>query len=111
MRCEQEPIWQDQHAGTTPRPFKPKATLAAIKGEKTLRNWHSNSTSMPTRSSRSRAQLLEGATGVFETEPKAEPAAPTIDVTTLHAKIGELRLVNNFLEGALGTAGLLSAKR
>ena len=30
---------------------------------------------------------------------------------TLHAKIGELTLANDFLAGALGKAGLLSAKR
>jgi len=30
---------------------------------------------------------------------------------TLHAKIGELTLTNDFLSGALGKAGLLSAKR
>ena len=29
----------------------------------------------------------------------------------LHAKIGELTLENDFLEGALSKAGLLSAKR
>jgi transposase len=36
---------------------------------------------------------------------------PAIDVKSLHAKIGELTLENDFLEGALGKAGLLSAKR
>ena len=37
---------------------------------------------------------------------------PAIDVTVLHAKIGELTLANDFLSGALGKAGLLpSAKR
>jgi len=38
---------------------------------------------------------------------KAE-LAPVIDVKTLHAKIGELGLENDFLSGALGKAGLLS---
>ena len=32
-------------------------------------------------------------------------------VKTLHAKIGELTLENDFLEGALNKAGMLSAKR
>ena len=42
---------------------------------------------------------------------KAEPE-PVIDVKTLHAKIGELTLENDFLSGALGKAGLLpSAKK
>ena len=37
---------------------------------------------------------------------------PVIDVKTVHAKIGELTLVNDFFSGALGKAGLLpSAKR
>jgi transposase InsO family protein len=42
-----------------------------------------------------RDQLLEGATGVFGEAPKSEPE-PTIDVKTLHAKIGELTLENDF---------------
>jgi transposase len=58
-----------------------------------------------------RSQLLDGAAGVFVSEAKSEAAAPAIDVKTLHAKIGELALENDFLSGALGKAGLLSAKR
>jgi transposase len=58
-----------------------------------------------------RRQLLEGATGVFGDETKAEPAAPTVDIKTLHAKIGELTLENDFLAGALGKAGLLGGKK
>ena len=58
-----------------------------------------------------RDQLLQGAIGVFGDNLKAEPE-PVIDVKTLHAKIGELTLENDFLSGALGKAGLLpSAKR
>ena len=41
----------------------------------------------------------------------ATPAAPAVDVKQLHAKIGELTLENDFLEGALTKAGLLSARR
>ena len=33
------------------------------------------------------------------------------DLKALHAKIGELTLENDFLEGALSKAGLLNAKR
>jgi transposase-like protein len=57
-----------------------------------------------------KAQLLDGAAGVFGSVPRPE-AAPAIDVKTLHAKIGELTLTNDFLSGALGKAGLLSVKR
>ncbi len=38
-------------------------------------------------------------------------AEPAVDLKVLHAKIGELTLENDFLAGALGKAGLLSAKR
>src|ERR671918_202947 len=38
-------------------------------------------------------------------------AAPVVDVKTLHAKIGELTLENDFLSGALGKAGLLASAR
>jgi len=39
---------------------------------------------------------------------KAEPA---VDVKTLHAKIGELTLENDFLEKALTKTGLLGARK
>lgn len=55
-------------------------------------------------------QLLDGAVGVFGDDRK-EDAVPTVDVKSLHAKIGELTLENDFLAGALGKAGLLSGKR
>ena len=55
--------------------------------------------------------MLEGVIGVFGEAQKAEPE-PTFDVKTLHAKIGELTLENDFLSGALGKVGLLpSAKK
>lgn len=58
-----------------------------------------------------RDQLLEGTIRVFDSEARPEPQALAKDVKTLHAKIGELTLVNDFLESALDKAGLLSAKR
>ncbi len=42
-----------------------------------------------------KAQLLEGAAGVLGLETKPDAAAPAIDVRTLHAKIGELKLEND----------------
>ena len=38
-------------------------------------------------------------------------AETPVDLKALHAKIGELTLENDFLEGALIKAGMLSAKR
>jgi transposase len=54
--------------------------------------------------------LLEGATGVFGAEAKAEPE-PTFDLKTLHAKIGDLASGYDFLSGALGKAGLAPGAR
>jgi len=48
---------------------------------------------------------------VFGSAAGAGGNTPTVDVKSLHAKIGELTLENDFLEVALGRAGLLSAKR
>ncbi len=91
--------------------FKAKVAVAAIKGEKTLAELAQQFDVHPNQITQWRAQLLEGASGVFGEAAKAE-AAPAVDVKTLHAKIGELTLENDFLVGVLGKAGLLpSAKR
>ena len=91
--------------------FKAKVALAAIKGEKTLRDLAQQFDIHSNQITQWKAQLLEGAAGVFGAEARPEPAAPAVDLKSLHAKIGELTLENDFLEGALSKAGLLSAKR
>jgi transposase len=85
--------------------------LAAIKGEKTLAELAQQFDVHPNQITAWKALLLEGAAGVFGAEARTEPGAPPVDVKTLHAKIGELTLTNDFLEGALSKAGLLSARR
>ena len=89
--------------------FKSKVALAALKGDKTLSELAQQFDVHPNQITQWKAQLLEGVATVFGAG--AEPAAPTIDVKTLHAKIGELTLENDFLAHALSKAGLLSAKK
>ena len=76
-----------------------------------LVNLLNNTMFIPTRSNNGSDQLLAGANGIFGREKKSSSDEAPIDVKTLHAKIGELTLENDFLEGALTKAGLLSVKR
>jgi transposase-like protein len=89
--------------------FKAKVALAAIKGEKTLAELAQQHDVHPNQITAWRAQVLDGVAVLFG--DGAAEAAPAVDLQVLHAKIGELTLENDFLEGALTKAGLLSARR
>ena len=90
--------------------FKAKVALAAIKGELTLSQLAEHFDVHPNQITQWKAQLQESAANVFGPGGNATPQ-PSVDVKGLHAKIGELTLENDFLEGALTKAGLLSARR
>jgi transposase len=87
--------------------FKAKVAIAAIKGERTIAQIADQFDVHPNQVTTWKAQLEGGAAEVFG----AGTAQAPVDVKALHAKIGELTLENDFLEGALTKAGLLSAKR
>jgi transposase len=82
---------------------------AALKGDKTLAELARQFDVRPNQITDWKTRLQEGAASVFG-EDKAEQQAK-VDVRRMQAKIGELALANDFLESALVTAGLLSAKR
>jgi len=88
--------------------YKVKVALAAIKGDKAFVELAEQFDVHPNQIAQWKNQLLERAAEAFDGPGSKEPP---IDVKTLHAKIGELALENDFLEGALPKAGLLSAKR
>jgi transposase len=91
--------------------FKAKVALAAVKGEKTLAELAQQYDVHPNQITTWKAQLVDGAAGVFGATTPGIAATPAVDIKVLHAKIGELALENDFLAGALSKAGLLSAKR
>ena len=92
--------------------FKAKVALAAVKGDRTIAQLAEHFDVHPNQITAGKAQLEGGASDVFGPGGGSAAAAlPAIDVKSLHAKIGELTLENDFLEGALTKAGLLSAKR
>jgi transposase len=92
--------------------FKAKVALAAVMGDRTLAQLAEQFDVHPNQITTSwKAQLEGGAADVFGSGGGDGALQPAVDVKSLHAKIGELTLENDFLEGALTKAGLLSAKR
>ena len=87
--------------------FKSKVALAAVKGDKTISELSQQFDVHPNQITQWKTQLLDRMSAVFEGSGKAD--TPPVDIKTLHAKIGELTLENDFLESALTKAGLLSA--
>ena len=83
--------------------FKAKVALAAVKGDRTLSQLAEQFDVHPNQITSWKAQLEGGASDVFGPGGGNAGALPAIDVKSLRAKIGELTLENDFLEGALRT--------
>src|ERR1700750_3295665 len=89
---------------------KAKLPRAAGKGDRTSAQLAEHFDVHPNQITTWKSQLEASASEIFG-PGGGTPATPAVDVKSLHAKIGELTLENDFLEGALTKAGWLSAKR
>lgn len=74
--------------------FKAKAALAALKGDRTMSELATQFDVHPNQIKQWKDQLLDGVADVFADKPTAGKE-PEIDVTSLHAKIGQLTLEND----------------
>ena len=91
--------------------FKAKVALAAIRGQNTVAELAQHFDVHPNQITQWKTQLQEGAAGVFGSAAGTGANPPPVDVKSLHAKIGELTLENDFLEVALGKAGRSEERR
>ena len=89
--------------------FKAKVALAALIGDKTLAQIAEEFDVHPNQITSWKQQLENRSSELFG--KTTEPEVSAVDIKTLHAKIGQLTLENDFLEGALNKAGLLSARK
>ena len=80
--------------------FKAKVALAALKGDRTLAQLAEQFDVHPNQITSWKAQLEEGAADVFGPGGGNGAGQPAVDVSSLHAKIGELTPRDQFDKGA-----------
>jgi transposase len=88
--------------------FKAKVALEALKEEQTLVELSQRFGIHQNLIAKWKKQLLDHAQEVFADGKRQDGE---VDVKELHAKIGELTMVNDFLSVALGRIGDPSAKK
>mgnify|MGYP001393395150 FL=1 len=81
--------------------FKARVALEALKGERTVSELAAAYEVHPTMIHQWKKALLDGAADIFERGAKAAPVVDEDTVRSLHAKIGELAVANDFLSRRL----------
>ena len=89
--------------------FKAKVALAAMGGDKTLAELAQRFEVPPHQMTEWKRQLSERAAEIFGGGDAS--TEPPVDLKAVHAKIGQLTLEHDLLEGALIKVGWLSATR
>ena len=85
--------------------------LFRSKGDKTLAELAEKFDVHPNQITQWKTQLLESASGVFETAAEKRQGQSGPSVKDMQAKIGQLTLENDFLSVALGRIDDASAKK
>lgn len=81
--------------------FKARVALEALKGERTVAELSAAYGVHPTMIHQWKKALLDGAADIFERGGKKAPEVDEETVRSLHAKIGELAVANDFLSRKL----------
>ena len=81
--------------------FKARVALEALKGERTVSELAAEYGVHPTMIHQWKKSLLEGAADIFERGSRKPAEVDEETVRSLHAKIGELAVANDFLSRKL----------
>ena len=81
--------------------FKARVALEAVRGERTVSELAAEYGVHPTMIHQWKKALLDGAADIFERGGKKAPEIDEDTMRSLHAKIGELAVTNDFLSRKL----------
>ena len=81
--------------------FKKKVALAALRGDQTIQDLAAHYQVHPNQISTWKKQAIDGLDETFDNKKANRARDVDSEVKDLHAKIGELTMVNSFLESGL----------
>ena len=81
--------------------FKSKVALEALRGDKTVQELSAKHQIHPNQISQWKRQASDGLSSVFEGKQERQQRDVDAEIKDLHAKIGELTVINDFLAKGL----------